>query len=456
MIEAVFQDHLAFLAIAVAITLGTGVVCFLLASRRIDRTRAVFYGLWSSSVIGPIILTSWNGSGFLTYHCTINPDIVQAFSTTQGQLNILLFAPFGLFAVLATRRPVFATLAGVLFTAAVETGQATLPFISRLCDTDDLITNSVGILSGAAIGVLVYRRANYGAPLAQTVVRRAAVAGTATAVLIAGVWAMAIKPVRAVIPSATPMATAQQVRALDAAVKEALGNGFPVNEADFHNNIGAPSTVTAPLPGGFAELTWPDREKLTVHFTPTGQSEGVHAYWIPGASQPVKSAQEAERVATLFAQRYAPWALRDSTVKAWPVDSSADLGWLVEWRRWRGRLLMPMRLDILIEPSGRMTDLIARRVEDPAVPAATVDENAAWKAFDQEHGVKPGQVKREQPVYLVERQGERWRVHWRLAGRRDGMLLSATVDATTGAIVSNSAVSESESPPAFQGGVPSP
>ncbi|MEU1896228.1 hypothetical protein [Streptomyces pristinaespiralis] len=51
MIEAVFQDHLTFLALAVAATLATGAVVHLIAARRVDRVRAAFYGLWASSTI---------------------------------------------------------------------------------------------------------------------------------------------------------------------------------------------------------------------------------------------------------------------------------------------------------------------------------------------------------------------------------------------------------------------
>ncbi|MEU1896229.1 VanZ family protein [Streptomyces pristinaespiralis] len=84
--------------------------------------------------------------------------MIEAFTTTQGQLNTLLFAPFGLFAVLATRRPVFSAGLGALFTPSVETAQAAMPYVARLCDTDDLATNAAGVLGGMVIGTLVCRR----------------------------------------------------------------------------------------------------------------------------------------------------------------------------------------------------------------------------------------------------------------------------------------------------------
>jgi hypothetical protein len=451
-IEAVFQDHLTFLALAVAATLATGAVVYLVAARRVDRVRAVLYGLWASSTLGPIILTTWGGSGTRTLVCTINPAVIEAFATTQGQLNALLFAPFGLFAVLATRRPVFSAGLGVLFTASVETAQAAMPYVARLCDTDDLATNAAGVLVGVVIGTLVCRRLPGGTPLAPFVVRRAVIAGTATSLIIATVWATAIEPVRAVLPTEVPTASAQQVQALNTALGAALDDSYVVKKANFHHNVEGPDTINTPLPGGFAELTWPDREKLTIHFTPTNHGEGTHAYRIPGASKPVRTAKEAQKVATLFAQRRMPWALRDSNVRTWPIDANDDsLGWVVEWRRWQGKLLMPMRLDIVIEPSGRLTGLIARNIDDPKLPRIEINKDEAWQAFESHHKIKPGQAERAEPVYLVEREGDEWRVHWRLAARQDDTLLSAIVDATTGKVLKPSAMPAGGEPPVEEG-----
>ncbi|MFD0141450.1 MULTISPECIES: VanZ family protein [unclassified Streptomyces] len=451
MITAVFQDHLTFLAIAIAVTLLTGFAVYIVAARRIERASATFYGLWAASTVGPIALTTWGGSGFLSYRCTINPAVTDAFTATQGQLNVLLFAPFGLFAVLATRRPLFGSAIGVLFTAAVETAQATAPFITRLCDTDDLVTNTVGILAGAAIGAFICRRADFGAQLGRGMVRRAAIASTIVSLLIAATWAVAIEPVRAVLPTEAPTASPQQVQALNIALNKAFDDAYIVEQANFHNNIDGPSTVNAPLPGGYAELTWPDREKLTVHFTPSSQGEGTHAFWIPEASRPVHTAQDAEDVATRFTKRHAPWALRDSKVKVWPIDASTNLGWVIERRRWQGEILMPMRLDILIEPSGRMTDLIARHVEDPQLPPVSIGKDAAWKKFEDHHKLKPGQGEREEPVHLVERHQNQWRVHWRLAARHNDMLLSATVDATSGEVRNAAEIPAGAQPPSTDG-----
>ncbi|MFF8513622.1 VanZ family protein [Streptomyces sp. NPDC015492] len=451
MIQAVFQDHLAFLLMASAGTLISGILVYLFTVRRMSKGNAALNGLWVSSTVGPIALTSYGGSGILTYTCAVNSEVMESISSTQWQLNALLFIPFGFFASLVTRRPIFSGAIGMLFTAVVETAQATLPFISRLCDTDDLVANSVGVILGSAIGALALRRFRRSEPLRPHGVRTPLIVGGAAVLAIAATWAVAIEPVRAVLPTEVPTASKQQLEALNTSLEEAFGGTYRADWANFHENIDAPSSINAPLPGGYAELEWPSKEKLSVHFTPTLQSGGTsNTYHLPGARRFPASADQARDIAVAFAERSAPWALRGSKMRVSEVDpGGSNLGWIVEWRRWEGKLLMPMRLSIVIEPSGGITDLIARNVEDPKVPSVKIDRAGAWRAFDSFHRIRSGQSSREEPIYLMERSGNSWRVHWRLSARNAGLMYSATVDATTGAIVSNS------TDPVPEGAVPS-
>ncbi|WP_328884721.1 VanZ family protein [Streptomyces sp. NBC_00299] len=435
MIEAVFQHHLTFLAVAIAITLTAGLAAFLVSRRRTTVRRATLHGLWAASATGPATLTSWSGSGVLTYECAINTDLAAALTSTQGQLNIALFAPYGLFAALATRRPLFAAATGVLFTLTVETAQATLPFISRLCDTDDLITNALGACAGAALGAVILRRIPDGASTPQTTVRRTAAVLTPAVALIGVVWLLAIDPVRTQPPSQVPTASTAQVTALNKAVTKAFASAYRPTNAFYVDNGDGTASVSASLPGGgFAELSWPDREKFTAHFTPSAYGEGVHAYEIPGISHPITTPDEARKIATAYAGQYAPWATPGSKVTVRPIDDKVDIGWIVEWRRWKNDILMPMRLDIAIEPSGRIIDLIARNVADPALPQPKISEAKAWEIFDKHHELKPGQGQRQQPIYLAQRRDGQWRIHWLLSVRDGNALRSAVIDATDASV----------------------
>ncbi|MFE7549211.1 VanZ family protein [Streptomyces gardneri] len=435
MIKAVFQHHLAFLAFAITVTVAAGVVVFLLSRRRAG-TRAVLNGLWAASAVGPAILTSWSGSGVLTYECAVNTDVVQALQNTQGQLNLALFIPYGLFASLATRRPLFAAATGLLFTAAIETAQATVPFISRLCDTDDLVTNGLGACIGAALGALVARRLHdSSADVSRPSVRRTLAWFTPAVALIAAGWLVAIDPVRVQQPvTQVPSATAAQAAAMNDAVADAFSSAFRPSNLFYTDNGDGTASVTASLPGGFAELSWPDRERFTAHFTPTSNGEGSWAYRIPGTSRPTTTADEAKQIATAYADRYAPWAKSGAKITVRPIDDKVNVGWMVEWRRWKNNVLMPMRLSIAIEPSGGLIDLIARNVADPQLPTARINAAKAWEIFDEVHKLTPGQGTREQPVYLAQRRNGQWRIHWLMSVRDNDILYSATVDATDASV----------------------
>ncbi|EMF27930.1 VanZ family protein [Streptomyces gancidicus BKS 13-15] len=445
MIHAVFQGHAVFLALAVTVTLLAGAAAYFAVARRAGRARGVFCGLWASSVVGPLTLTTWSGSGVLTGECAINPSVLQAFAGVQGQLNVLLFVPFGVCAVLTTGRPFASLAAGVVLVAAVETSQAVVPFISRLCDSDDLVTNSAGVCAGVMLGVVVRRRMpgiRSAVPsLGRPVTQRALAGGAVVAALVVSAWLTVVHPVRTVLPTPVPAADAVQVQALNAALDEAFPGAYEVEAAEYLDDVDGEGMVTALLPGGFAEITWPDREQFTVQFTPTRHGEGVHAYEIPDVSRPSRTAREAKLVATRYAARYAPWALRASQVTVRAVDDPSGAGWVVEWRRWRGEVLMPMRLDIGVEPSGRLTDLRVRRVDDPALPQAHVGEAQAWETFARHFRISVAVEEREQAVLQAERRGGHWRIHWRLSAREGGMRHSAVVDATDGSI--HSANSES-------------
>lgn len=434
MIRAVFQGHVSFLVLAVTATLLAGVTVYVLAARRTSQKQAAFYGLWVSSTVGPTALTTWAGSGLVTGECAVNPHVFEAFTGTQGQLNVLLFVPFGLFATLSTRKPLFVVAVGMVFIAAVETSQAVVPFISRLCDSDDLVTNAIGVLVGTTAGAVICRTMRSTQSVSKTVVQRTAVVGAATAVLVAVAWVTVIHPVRMVPPTKVPAATPAQVQALAAALDEAFHGAHQIDGADYLQTTEGEGMVTAQLHGGFAEMTWPDCEQFTAHFTPTYHGEGTYAYTIPDVSRPARTAQEAERIATDYAAQYAPWALQRSKVTVRSLDDKDDIGWIVEWRRWQGKVLMPMRLDVVIEPSGRMTDLMVRQIDDPELPRASIGEAEAWKAFEAHFDLEPHGGQRAEPIYLAERREGQWRIHWRLSVRQGSVLYSAAVDAGDGSV----------------------
>lgn len=85
------------------------------------------------------------------------PADVLSWSDDQRMLNLLLFVPLGLFAVLAganSRQRIFAPIVLIGLSAAIELLQSTA-FVSRSCDATDLLDNGIGGIVGASLAALV-------------------------------------------------------------------------------------------------------------------------------------------------------------------------------------------------------------------------------------------------------------------------------------------------------------
>jgi hypothetical protein len=67
--------------------------------------------------------------------------------------NVLMFVPLGLFATLASRRPVVVAAIGVLAPAAIELGQVLIGG-GRDCAANDWLNNTTGALLGVVAGVV--------------------------------------------------------------------------------------------------------------------------------------------------------------------------------------------------------------------------------------------------------------------------------------------------------------
>lgn len=85
------------------------------------------------------------------------PERVEPFA------NLVLFIPIAFLIAVAAKRPLLGLVAGVGFSALIETLQALIRAIGRSCDTGDLIANSLGALGGAVLAWAVIRRSARGA-----------------------------------------------------------------------------------------------------------------------------------------------------------------------------------------------------------------------------------------------------------------------------------------------------
>ncbi|MFJ4674538.1 VanZ family protein [Kitasatospora sp. NPDC088783] len=87
--------------------------------------------------------------------CAWSGDPGLAFRTEQGRLNLLMYLPIGLSAVLALGRPLAAACGVLALSATTETVQGLLPAIGRACDSADFTVNATGGLLGVLLGCAV-------------------------------------------------------------------------------------------------------------------------------------------------------------------------------------------------------------------------------------------------------------------------------------------------------------
>ncbi|MCG3040330.1 VanZ family protein [Streptomyces sp. S1A] len=437
MLTAVFRGHEGFVAFAVLLTAACAAAVWHRARRR-GLPRPALHALWAASAVSVVALTLWttHGSG-MSGVCTVNRDVLEPFRTVQGRLNAGLFVPFGLLGTLATRRPVVVLALGLLTSAAVETVQGAAPFVARLCDTSDLVANAAGAAAGVAAGALLVAGRSRETALPARTGRRALAATGVGAVLLGGVWLLWMSPTAVEHTVSDVPASAEQREAVETALREAFGGHYSVESASFVRGEGESGTVAAHFASGWAEVDWPERDGLRVDLIP-GEVEEGHAFAVPGAPGPARTAEDAERTATGYAERYAPWALEGSrvAVERQKAEEAGDgtPGWWVTWTGRRGEVLLPKRLDVLVEPAGRLTGLVARNVEAPRLPEVTVPEERAWKAAGKHLGRGTGDAERAEPVLLAVRHEGAWRVHWLLTLREGSRTHTAAVDAATGEV----------------------
>nr|WP_227464316.1 VanZ family protein [Nocardioides lijunqiniae] len=85
--------------------------------------------------------------------------------------NVVLFVAPVLLAAVVLGRWGPALLAGVALSAAIETVQALVPALGRSCSTNDWLSNSIGAVVGAGLGMLALRLARRPGDLHRTSTR---------------------------------------------------------------------------------------------------------------------------------------------------------------------------------------------------------------------------------------------------------------------------------------------
>ncbi|MFD3657702.1 hypothetical protein [Streptomyces sp. NPDC058620] len=184
------------------------------------------------------------------------------------------------------------------------------------------------------------------------------------------------------------------------------------------------------LETGFAELSWPDKEQLTVSLE-NSSKPGPSSFPVTDSASPPSNADAALQIAERYAKERFPWGLEKSHVKSFPVGDKAEFGWMVSWRSRIDGVLMPMRLDVQINRAGHVSQLLTRHTEGAVIlPPRRVSEGQATKAASEySRGAKTG----EGNLLAVRREGE-WRAQWVIPVSAGDDVYPVYVDAETGEV----------------------
>ncbi|MFF4839110.1 VanZ family protein [Streptomyces collinus] len=363
MFEAVFHDESGFLGGLVVVASVVGGAAWGVARRR-QVAHAVWWlplGFCLTGVLGVTLALRAGDHGSAV--CVINHQLTEPLYTTQGQWNLAMFVPVGLFGVLALRRPAPVLADVLVLPCLIELTQALAPFGGGICDSADAEMNVFGGLTGLAVGLLaVGGRVDWRAWARPTLV-----AGGVLGLIGAAVLQSAVT-LDHVDGSTVRDARGDERRAAERAVRQAFGTRYRVGDVRISPGTdGYNGSMSVQFAGGFpAELMWPGGRRLTVDF----QNTGGPGFAVPGATPP-HGTRDAYRVARTYMRAHYPWAGSASWHVTRPVgkDQGGD-GWITSWRFKERGVAMPRSLDVRINRAGRLygltVDLGPRHLDLPA------------------------------------------------------------------------------------------
>ncbi|MEU6343741.1 VanZ family protein [Streptomyces sp. NPDC046977] len=433
MLHAVFDGHGRFIAIALLLTLATMAATYTWA-RRGHHPRPWTTSCFTGSTAAVLLLTFWgSGSGYVG-NCTISRQVSEAFLNDQGLLNVALFVPLGLFGALALRQPVAVALGAGALSLTIEVVQGTVPVVARTCDSSDWVANSTGAALGAALGWgLTAAAARMRVPAWRGNPRPFAwsLAGVLAVDALAGFLLMKLFFVDA---TSVQYGSAEMRKAAEARTREAFGTRLTVGKVQY---VPGSKFVVAVIGKGSIMLNWPDDGDFSADFMP--YQEGVDSSLVSSITvvdglRAPKSAQDARTIATYYVRQHFPWALPGSRVESRPVVDGGP-GWNVSWRRTVHGVLMPMRLDVKIDSTGRLFAIRVREVADPVdVPAPQLTEPQARAAARRspDLNLTPDITIGKGTLALADQEGT-WHTVWQFpVGIGDGTEQVIGIDSTTG------------------------
>ncbi|MEU5398868.1 VanZ family protein [Streptomyces sp. NPDC005963] len=424
MFTAIFQNHYGYLAALVLIALALGGFTWWISVRLGNPCAGWWAGLVAT--LTGVLGVTFMGSGRASGQCVINHDFTQPFQATQGLWNLAMTVPLGIFALLASRRPLPALIGIVTLPLAIEFTQAEVSGLGRVCDSSDAQMNILGGLVGLAVAASVLARRM---PLDWRAGTKASLIASAVLLVLGVGVARPMLTFSHVDGTGLSAADSSQVRAVEKVVEEAFGDRYALGRVQDQPCVGAPCRNVVFIllsrdkrhPKAFSSgtLSWPDKRHLNVLLKDSDRPS-VMGYPVPGAKAP-SNEQEAYNIALSYMRERYPWGADAVEHKTYPVGGKAELGWMTSWRWVHDGVLMPRMLDVQIDRTGHVSQVDVtlgpkRLTLDKAKVSAGQAEKAARAAMISRLGPRAEGIAddlRAKAFTLkgVERKGT-WRSEW--------------------------------------------
>ncbi|MFF1479800.1 VanZ family protein [Streptomyces sp. NPDC058301] len=328
-------------------------------------------------------------------------------TSSSALLNIALFVPAPMLAVITFRRPATVAAISVVCSGSIELIQATAS-LGRACSMTDVTANAMGALIGSGAGtiwVLLDNRGPSGVSVKRDLGWGAAVAVAGVSVLM-GLFNVSVSSIDVVAADDRQRAQMHTLSGandwIEQAAKEIFGGGTEVEETRSQAD-GSRWHVTATTNRGEVSGWWPDR---SLERAESKQNRGDIGSLTRG---------EIEAVGSQFAKKWFPRSVAKSRQTMYPVGDGKDKVYVVLYRRYVNDVMMPMRLDITVTSAGRVMDFASRPDPDPELPAVTIGREEAKRLAKCVTGHQPKHAN-----LLAQKVGGRWRPVWLMdTGKED-------------------------------------
>ncbi|MEV7239526.1 VanZ family protein [Streptomyces sp. NPDC051020] len=364
MISAIFRDNPWIITSFLVLSILLGTAMWYVSRRKsLPRAASILFGLSLAAELAATLSPSHTGAG-VSGVCAVNRDLVGPLIAPQGLMNVGLFVPVAFFSVLLFKRPAVSLAGGGLLSAWTEFIQAVTPHTGRSCASEDLVANTLGALIGVTLAVLIWRfkaastQTNWRTRASRADLIRASQSLAIGGGILFAIGAIFVTPVLVEVADLTKASPAQKEEA-ERVVRKIYGENQVISAIQYTKGAGGQEgQFLVTLNNGFMNFT--ENETFI-----TGSTASPS---LPGVSQSrVRTDEDAIRQATDFVRNRFPWALKKSKVNVNPTVAGTGQR-TVAWRQRVEGVLMPMRMDVVVEPTGRISAFTGRNEPGPATP----------------------------------------------------------------------------------------